>query len=343
MTDDHSTDTDTNEVPAWWKYHGYGTGQRADAPPTLPPAPRWRRFRGTLPAQTRELPSDPYAERGARYQASDEERQLVNTALFLRRPLLITGRPGSGKSTLAYSIAYELQLGPVIRWSITTRSTLADGLYRYDAIGRLQEASLHNTEPDIGKYIRLGPLGTALLPAPHPRVLLIDEIDKSDIDLPNDLLNIFEEGEFEIPELARLSDQQQQVQVYPHDGDDRVQIERGRVLCHEFPIVVMTSNGERDFPPAFLRRCLRHTIRQPDAEKLARIVEARLDLEEGERAQMQELIQRFLARRDKGDQHELATDQLLNAVHMLTQGVNPLEREQLLTILLKPLSGTDTA
>jgi MoxR-like ATPase len=216
-------------------------------------------------------------------------------------------------------------------------------LYRYDAIGRLQEASLHNTEPDIGKYIRLGPLGTALLPAPHPRVLLIDEIDKSDIDLPNDLLNIFEEGEFEIPELARLSDQQQQVQVYPHDGDDRVQIERGRVLCHEFPIVVMTSNGERDFPPAFLRRCLRHTIRQPDAEKLARIVEARLDLEEGERAQMQELIQRFLARRDKGDQHELATDQLLNAVHMLTQGVNPLEREQLLTILLKPLSGTDTA
>ena len=127
---------------------------------------------------------------------------MVNTALFLRRPLLITGKPGSGKSTLAHSVAYELNLGPVLRWPITTRSTLQDGLYRYDAIARLHEASLRGGTPKIGPFVQLGPLGTAMVPTRWPRVLLIDEIDKSDIDLPNDLLNIFEEGEFEIPELA---------------------------------------------------------------------------------------------------------------------------------------------
>lgn len=125
---------------------------------------------------------------------------MVNAALYLRRPLLVTGNPGTGKTSLAYSVAYELDLGEVLYWPITTRTTLKDGLYNYDAVGRLQDAKLN---PDdslnrIGKYITLGPLGTALLPSERPRVLLIDEIDKSDVDLPNDLLHVFENGEYTI-------------------------------------------------------------------------------------------------------------------------------------------------
>src|SRR5262249_15133431 len=171
--------------------------------------------------------------RGKTYQSTPEEVELVNAALYLRRPLLVTGKPGTGKSTLVNAVAYELGLGPVLSWSITSRSTLQEGLYRYDAIARLQQASLvdrlrqsgqegrttetdqddrdtesaANDPTDIGQFIRLGPLGTALLPAERPRALLIDEIDKSDIDLPNDLLHVFEEGRFEIPELVRTAGQ----------------------------------------------------------------------------------------------------------------------------------------
>ncbi|MFM6527076.1 MAG: MoxR family ATPase, partial [Dolichospermum sp.] len=99
---------------------------------------------------------------------------------------------GTGKTSLAYAVAYELGLGEVLHWPITTRTTLKDGLYSYDAIGRLQDAKDKDKDnlAEIGKYINLGSLGTALLPSEKPRVLLIDEIDKSDIDLPNDLLHI---------------------------------------------------------------------------------------------------------------------------------------------------------
>ena len=131
---------------------------------------------------------------------SQQEIQLVNTALYLRRPLLVTGDPGVGKSTLAYAVAHKLGLGPVMRWPITTRSTL----YHYDLIGRLREnlrrirgEALPAEEDDIGTQIRLRPSERHCWPYRRPRVLLIDEIDKSDIDLPNDLLNVFEEGEFD--------------------------------------------------------------------------------------------------------------------------------------------------
>jgi MoxR-like ATPase len=324
---------------SWWMFKGDGRAYGVDAAkldrPAIPPSPSWRSFRG-LPF-ARELPPIPQrdAERGAGYEASDEERELVNTALILRRPLLVTGKPGSGKSTLAYAVAWELGLGPVLRWSVTTRSVLQDALYRYDAIARLQEASLIGGKPDIGRFITLGPLGTALIPATSPRVLLIDEIDKGDIDLPNDLLNVLEEGEFEIPELTRLADEQALVEVRPGDGEGMVPVERGVVRCHEFPLIVMTSNGEREFPPAFLRRCLRLTIQQPGADKLARIVQQRIQLSTADQNLASTLIDEFLARRTT---QELATDQLLNAIYLMACQVNPLDRTALLNALLRPLA-----
>ncbi len=167
---------------------------------------------------------------------------------------------------MAYAIAHELNLGSVLSWAITARSTLQEGLYSYDALARLQDSQLPPSTPppadgkepqkkpqdkdiaqDIGKYITLGALGTAFLPSSLPRVLLIDEIDKSDINLPNDLLNLLEEGEFEIPELVRRSQSSnEKFNVRTQDKDIDALIKAGRVGCFAFPIIVMTSNGERD-------------------------------------------------------------------------------------------------
>ncbi|MBM2616250.1 MoxR family ATPase [Actinoplanes sp. LDG1-06] len=312
-----------------------GSGEQREW--VLPEPPPWRRFTGGPLVEPpgadwwEHRPAD--LERALAYQPTAREVELVNVAIYLRRPLLITGRPGTGKSTLAYAIAHELGLGPVLRWPITSRSSLQEALYRYDAIGRLQDVNLSG-EPTvsadgIGRYLQLGPLGTALLPYGKPRVLLVDEIDKSDIDLPNDLLNVFEEGEFTIPELARHSTPEVTVRIDPK-GTARVT--GGTVRCRAFPIVILTSNGERDFPPAFLRRCVRLELGQPDSDRLAKIVEAHLgpDL----RASASDVIDAFLARRDGG---ELATDQLLNAV-FLTQFTPDASRRELVEVVLRHLS-----
>jgi len=326
-------------------YHGTGSVRPLTG---LPDAPPWR----TLGATDKD--------RGAGYQAGEKEIRVVNAALYLRRPILITGNPGIGKSSLAYAVAHELDLGDVLVWPIVSRSTLKQALYEYDAIGRLQEAQLASKDvaglQDIGKYIRLGPLGTALLGHRRPnqdtvlpRVLLIDEIDKSDIDLPNELLHVFEEGEFIVPELARHPVAWQN--VYTWRGAEKVQIQGGHIKANEFPLVILTSNDERTFPPAFLRRCLRLDVDAPGKETLERIVKERFRSlvarqHPGDPAAIEELTQRkdvadaiqsFINSRDL-DPKQLATDQLLNVIHLILNSINPIERDALRKILLHRLA-----
>lgn len=323
----------------WQVFKGKGKPHNAmerfvtDSPP-----PPWRRFSGK-PDSAGSLSVDPDLRerfRKAAFKASDREVEVVNAAIHLRRPLLVTGKPGTGKTTLAHAIAHELRLGGVLTWSITSRSTLQDSLYRYDAIARLQEVNRRQQrqiteDPDIGEFIRLGPVGTALLPTTYPRVLLIDEIDKSDIDLPNDLLHVLEEGRYEIPELTRISAKQPDVAVLPSDSDKRVAVNQGRVACAAFPIVILTSNGEREFPGPFLRRCVRLTIPEHDDVKLAGIVDEYFAGADAlSPTKRDALIRKFLERRNAGD---LATDQLLNAIYLARHGFRLEDSTKLREIL----------
>ncbi|MFJ2648259.1 AAA family ATPase [Streptomyces sp. NPDC087420] len=315
-----------------------GTDEPHDGVGQLPAPPPWRAFNGgpvVEPPADDPSPSPDRVHRAQAYRATPESVQLVNAALYLRRPLLVTGPPGSGKSSLAYAVARELRLGPVLRWNITSRTALGDGLYQYDPLSRLYAAGQAPGNGTIEDHLRLGPLGTALLPYERPRVLLIDEIDKSDLDLPNDLLNVMEEGQYEIPELVRAARTRSSAEVLMADSDRLVRVERGRVRCRAFPFTVLTSNGERDFPPAFLRRCVTLELKQPAAEHLAAIVRAHLGPLDG---QAHDLVRTFLARGRNG---ELATDQLLNAIYLTrTSGLAGESRTELADHLMRYLSRT---
>ncbi len=309
------------DKPAWWIYQGDGLPPEAGAVPVeLPAPPSWRAFDGGPPLPTPPVADAEFVRRlGApsavsASEASLEEILTVNAALYLRRPLLVTGNPGTGKSSLAYKIARELGLGPVLRWPISSRTVSRDGLWEYDAIGRVQAAATEQG-PDVGGFVRLGPLGTALLPYDRPRVLLIDELDKSDIHLPNDLLAVFEDGDFEIQPLTRIAATQPDVTVFTHDRGGRAPVHEGRVQCRAFPIVVITSNGERDFPPAFLRRCLRLEMPQPDLAQLVSMVAAHF---REVPLRGQDLIREFITSSER--EGGLANDQLLNAMHLATSG-----------------------
>ncbi|MFE3258873.1 AAA family ATPase [Nocardia sp. NPDC059229] len=331
-------------APNWHVFHGSGE-PRPDGWDAVPPPMLARTFTGAPlvppPRERADQPDQIRRKLGAgdigAHQLRPDDLDVINAALLCRRPLLITGAPGLGKSSLAYLIARELALGPVLTWPITSRSTLREGLYHYDALRRFEEAQL----PDAGRveladYITLGPLGTALLPYRRPRVLLIDEIDKADVDLPNDLLHVFENGEYQIDELRRIRAQRETVDVFTHEGREQVSISEGFVQCNAFPIVILTSNGEREFPPAFLRRCLQLQLAKPERAQLERVVAAHLG--DSVVREYDEIIETFIRRRD--DLGTLPTDRLLIALHVLTRAagddLNQEGRKRLAERLMQP-------
>jgi MoxR-like ATPase len=183
------------------------------------------------------------------YIASRDLEVAVNAAVALQRPLLVKGEPGTGKTVLAHEVARALG-HPLIEWHIKSTTKAQQGLYEYDAVSRLRDGQLGDERVhDIGNYIVRGKLWEAF-EAPEPVVLLIDEIDKADIEFPNDLLLELDRMEFFVYETRRT------------------------VKAKQRPIVVITSNNEKELPDAFLRRCFFHYIRFPDRETMERIVQA---------------------------------------------------------------------
>ncbi len=182
------------------------------------------------------------------YIASDDLQVAVNAAVTLQRPLLVKGEPGTGKTELAVQIATSLDL-PMIEWSIKSTTRAQQGLYEYDAVSRLRDSQLGDPRVnDVRNYIRKGKLWQAF-EADSRVVLLIDEIDKADIEFPNDLLQELDKMEFFVYETGET------------------------IRAKQRPIVIITSNNEKDLPDAFLRRCFFHYIRFPDPETLKAIVE----------------------------------------------------------------------
>lgn len=301
----------------------------------------WKIFRGSNDIS--KLPKAPSwrgnsKETQKAFVPTQEEIDLVNTALYLRRPLLITGKPGTGKSALAKLVAQELGLGEVLSWHITTQSTLKDTLYSYDAVARLHDASIGEKEENIGKYITLGAIGTAFAESKKKkiRVVLIDEIDKSDIDLPNNLLHILEENRFKIAELERSVKKEHEVKTL--DGKSAI-ITNGNIEADidYFPLIVMTSNGEREFPPAFLRRCIHLTMKpRREFEELENIISNHIELDDENRAKLKVIINEFIEK-DEDDEY-LAIDQLLNRVFLEFKGVDIENNEPLLKSIWKSLS-----
>ena len=182
------------------------------------------------------------------YVATDDLKVAVNAAVQLRRPLLVKGEPGTGKTVLAHEIAEALG-APLIEWHIKSTTRAVQGLYEYDAVARLRDGQLGDERVhDIGNYIKRGKLWDAFT-SPQLPVLLIDEIDKADIEFPNDLLQELDRMEFHVYETSET------------------------VKALDRPIVIITSNNEKELPDAFLRRCFFHYIRFPDRDTMTDIIE----------------------------------------------------------------------
>ena len=182
------------------------------------------------------------------YVATDDLKVAVNAAVTLRRPLLVKGEPGTGKTVLAHEIA-KATGAELIEWNVKSTTKAQQGLYEYDAVARLRDGQLGDERVhDIGNYIRRGKLWEAFT-RPTAPVLLIDEIDKADIEFPNDLLQELDRMEFHVYETKET------------------------VRATERPIVVITSNNEKELPDAFLRRCFFHYIKFPDRETMRAIID----------------------------------------------------------------------
>ncbi len=182
------------------------------------------------------------------YLTSDALEAAVNCSLALERPLLVKGEPGTGKTLLAEAIAEALGV-PLLTWHVKSTTRAHDGLYVYDTVQRLYDSRFGDGDvKDIRRYIQYGPMGEAFR-APSRVVLLIDEVDKADLEFPNDLLHELDRMRFRVTET----------------GDE--------IVARERPVVIVTSNNEKELPDAFLRRCVFHFIEFPDQELMRRIVE----------------------------------------------------------------------
>ncbi|MBB37227.1 MAG: ATP-binding protein [Hirschia sp.] len=183
------------------------------------------------------------------YVATGDLQVAVNAAIALERPLLVKGEPGTGKTQLALEVARALDM-PIIEWHVKSTTRAQQGLYEYDAVARLRDSQLgEDRARDVANYIRKGKMWEAFT-APKRPVLLIDEIDKADIEFPNDLLQELDRMEFHVYETGEV------------------------VKAEQRPVVIITSNNEKELPDAFLRRCFFHFIQFPDAETMERIVQS---------------------------------------------------------------------
>ncbi len=228
------------------------------------------------------------------YIAAPDLMQTVNVAVQLSRPLLIKGEPGTGKTMLAQSIARGLGM-PLIVWNIKSTTKAQDGLYVYDTVQRLYDGQFGDRDVgDIAQYIKLGKLGEAFR-SPERVVLLIDEIDKADLEFPNDLLWELDQMEFYIPETHET------------------------VRARHRPIVLITSNAEKELPDAFLRRCVFHYIEFPDETMMERIV--RVHVPDLDKRLLDLAVQAFYWLRDvPGLQKKPSTSELIDWVQALARG-----------------------
>jgi MoxR-like ATPase len=234
----------------------------------------------------------------SKYIASKELMEIVNVAIALGKPLLIKGEPGTGKTLLAHSIAEALNKKLIV-WNIKSTTKAKDGLYVYDTVQRLNDARFGDKDiSDIRQYIKLGKLGQAFV-SEEQVVLLIDEIDKADIEFPNDLLHELDEMSFYIPELNE------------------------EIKAKHRPIVVITSNAEKELPDAFLRRCIFHYIEFPTPEMMEEIV--RVHFPDIEVRLIREAIKKFYWIREiEGLKKKPSTSELLDWIKALSiGGVDP--------------------
>ncbi len=226
-----------------------------------------------------------------RYVATDDLKLAVNAALALERPLLIKGEPGTGKTMLAEEVAAALGR-PLLQWHIKSTTKAQQGLYEYDAVSRLRDSQLGDAHVnDIAHYIKQGVLWQAFT-SETPAIVLIDEIDKADIEFPNDLLRELDRMEFFVYETQQT------------------------VRAKHRPLVVITSNNEKELPDAFLRRCFFHYIRFPDAETMTRIVDVHFP---GlKKALLAEALQVFFSLREvPGLKKKPSTSELLDWLKLL--------------------------